>query len=680
MDRWHLSVLGKPFAQYGELRIERLPLRCLWGVLASLALDPRSSTRATLAQRFWPDVENRAQSLRNGLSVLRKTFAPELVTSDAPELVTSDLKLAAGTTCDLLEMRSLVKRTKRLPEGTQERLALLEEAALLINGYFLDGCEGDGALDWIKITRIGIAAECLEALELLQKCQRERGDERAAIETIQRILYLDPQNPEAQQALLKSPIPVVRRLSAKLGWAQGAALAGDASEPLCLDDAHTLEGLLKIQLAHLPPALLPTLHALAVFPASFTAEQAQKIGAASEQDLSRFAELEFLHAEADGRYVMRDALRQILWRKLTGEERRRLTEKHAKWFVEWVVETYMRSVIDSSVVVAPLFETEYENLEPVLNRRIAGNPEEIDFSFIGILWLKNDRLKKIVESHKKTLTDWLNQYTSYSNSESIFYILVLHSSVSKETEIASEYLKMISDQKIVPESIRERSFASKISACMLAFHHSGEDRIFDDLVEWGEKVKRQFPKAAAYAPENYFIIGENRMARQRFTEALVFNERLMRCYRSRSHPNFAAALYQRGCILKGLERPDEARACWNEALERFEAKNDQHGIADCLQSLAVLYREEGALVEAKRTVLQAIHLYQKCGDEAAVKTAGGTLGDILLEKGETDKAQTFYEAGLAFWKSRKHPRWTEKFEKRLQNLQERSQFSCKMLP
>ena len=136
----------------------------------------------------------------------------------------------------------------------------------------------------------------------------------------------------------------------------------------------------------------------------------------------------------------------------------------------------------------------------------------------------------------------------------------------------------------------------------------------------------------------------------------------------RSHPDFAAALYQRGGILKGLERPDEARACWNEALEGFEAAKNTHGIADCLQSLANLYREDGALSEARRTVLQAIELYRECGDEAAVKAAGGTLGDILLEKGDVEKARDLYKEGLAFWKERNHPRWTEKFEARLAKI------------
>ena len=48
----------------------------------------------------------------------------------------------------------------------------------------------------------------------------------------------------------------------------------------------------------------------------------------------------------------------------------------------------MRSVIDSSVVVAPLFETEYKNLEPVLNRRLTENPEEIDFSLVAFFGIK----------------------------------------------------------------------------------------------------------------------------------------------------------------------------------------------------------------------------------------------------------------------------------------------------
>ena len=113
--------------------------------------------------------------------------------------------------------------------------------------------------------------------------------------------------------------------------------------------------------------------------------------------------------------------------------------------------------------------------------------------------------------------------------------------------------------------------------------------------------------------------------------------------------------------------------------ERFENPFVPHGVAQCLESLGELSREAGMLAEARRLVQQAIELYRESGDEAAVAAAGGTLGDILLEKGEVEKAQTLYQEGLAFWKERQHPRWTEKFANRLQRLRDSARDSCKML-
>ena len=74
------------------------------------------------------------------------------------------------------------------------------------------------------------------------------------------------------------------------------------------------------------------------------------------------------------------------------------------------------------------------------------------------------------------------------------------------------------------------------------------------------------------------------------------------------------------------------------------------------------------LAEARRLVRQAIEIYKESGDEAAVCAAGGTLGDILKERGDIDQARELYQRGLTFWQERDHPRWIERFETRLQNL------------
>jgi tetratricopeptide (TPR) repeat protein len=219
-----------------------------------------------------------------------------------------------------------------------------------------------------------------------------------------------------------------------------------------------------------------------------------------------------------------------------------------------------------------------------------------------------------------------------------------------------------------PSNENESDYSLQVCAleqCMMAYHYRGDDANFDWLAGIYQSLVPPSPDRKAPS----LILPENLMARQRFPEALAANQEYWMLTASRGTTSMkAACLYQRGCIHYGLGDQDEARRCWNEALECFEDPFEPHGVAQCLERLGGLSLKTGMLAEARRLVRQAIELYKESGDEAAVCAAGGTLGDILKERGDHDQARDLYQRGLTFWQERGHPRWIERFETRLQNL------------
>lgn len=546
-----------------------------------------------------------------------------------------------------------------------ERLALLKDAAWLIQGRFVDGCESE----WIHAVRIGVGIECLKVLEELLWCQQEGGHLDETYETAQQILSFDPENAVARRALLTSALPVTRFGTEKDRQNNVEAIVTMSTLPHS-SDRQSSEAMLKIQIGRLPLGVLPSLYALAVFPAPFTARHAREIAGVSLFELERFTDHHLLQRPGEDRFVVLEPIRQVLWRKLTGEQRRRLLAGHARWFGNWAshVHANIRSPQEAESASIAL-SSESLHLESAFAWTVRHKPDLIGTEFFIALWSRLPPFSKRILDHRDYFVGFCKLQTIEELSVDYLFALILIASHFDDKSLFNSLSAYLIKNA---HDFSSYELVYLLSSGMSAAHNNGDDNIFDSLHDFLKLTVDKFHNID-FENKNEYIIAENYLARNRFSEALVMNDACLSFFRRvGTNAMLAAAFYQRGCILNGLKRTVEARASWNIALETFEASDDTHGIADCLHSLAILYTEDGALSEASRGVSQAIALYQQCGDHAAVVAAGGTLGDILLKKGDVEKARLFYKEGLAFWKERQHPRWIDKFEKRLQMLYEQN--------
>ena len=126
---------------------------------------------------------------------------------------------------------------------------------------------------------------------------------------------------------------------------------------------------------------------------------------------------------------------------------------------------------------------------------------------------------------------------------------------------------------------------------------------------------------------------------------------------------------QRAFIHKGLGCDTDAEHCWDRALLGYQVQGNRGGVAESYQELGRLATRNGRAGLGIALVGQAITIFEEVGNLGAVAAAQGTLGDILLERGDRHGARMLFEKGLAFWQERKHPRWMSIFKERLRNLE-----------
>lgn len=648
-------MLGKPELLSDGISVDRLRTRRLWGVLACLALSSDPIPRATLAETFWPDVDDPRTNLKVALASVRTQFPSLLVENK------SGLRLAEGVVCDAVKLRERVRRAKYATDR-QERRRLLEEAAEWERGELLESHEAD----WVLVQRRKLFTECQEFLEVLMILQRDDGDLKAATTTAERLLRYQVEHPEALRLILAN------------------------AAPQALAERATLDRLLSTSFASWSASRLLCLRALAIFPAAFTQEAAAKVTGISPRDLKE-AVRSGIVAQEGLHLSISTIVRERFWGELTASQKRSVRKVHATWIVEYV----LSHAPDRH---SPLFAS---HLNEGNTAETTLSPEEIQ-AYV-----------RAEEADIRTACQYCAEHDDIKNAD-IFYLLLCQyvqqerHSVAEFTPILTQRWETIRGRSYYFEavalmamlSVRDRrleayfqefldnfvdtdlsfdpnTFQAATETALIFFHHSGEDQEFDRVFRQRIELLKRFPEYPITAIGHH-MVAENSLARKRFTHALLHNQRYYEHWRERDDPDSqAVGLLQRGAIFKGLGRVNEARSCWNEALLGYEASENVHGQASCLEALATLHRENQAFGEAQVLLREAIRLFRQSGDEAAVSATEGSLGDVLRERGRFDEAEALYRQGLEFWREKGHTRWISRFEERLTNLEERREIPIK---
>jgi DNA-binding SARP family transcriptional activator/pimeloyl-ACP methyl ester carboxylesterase len=185
-----LKLLGLPsFTQRGEP--VRLPVKRAYALLAFLALEARAVPRDHLATLLWPDTD-----AVTGRGRLRRLLyqIEDLAGHDLLEARDGGVCVASGAMgCDAVEFRRAARSlvASGVPGLPFAQLVQLTKHACepLLEGVTFGSDEYD---DWAHAQRLEHEHLLSRMLRRMAEAQRARGDTDDAVDTIERLLRLDP--------------------------------------------------------------------------------------------------------------------------------------------------------------------------------------------------------------------------------------------------------------------------------------------------------------------------------------------------------------------------------------------------------------------------------------------------------------------------------------------------------
>jgi tetratricopeptide (TPR) repeat protein len=668
--------------------------RQTWALLASLATDPATCRRDALALRLWPDSRHSRNNLRPTLTFLRQAIGADTLIEDRD---TVRLRPGAVTT-DIDEIRALHDQA-RATANWRERTALLRQAAERLTGSFLEGYDasanGDGWLDEIRYTVESLTARIW--WELTEAAERA-GERREAFHAARRAYTLMPESAVVRDAVLRLAEHGAERdallFSSRksLDWdillPHFTALARESRKPTVREE-QALSIALAACLATLPPESAKAFSALAVFPQSFTARQASEVTGASDKILPLLSEAHLLTHEGE-RYGMLDAARPMAWRKLACAERERLRERHARYFGE-ACDLNGTDLFDPAV---PLWLNENRrNIFAALEWCCQTLRDEAAYTWAGNLLHYLSALPPLYREATKLCRPVMEEAARQGKPVAPIYpaTLLMHMGL-KEARIADAVqwarfavegmnLSTLPPNE-TPPLLPER-FPDAMDGLLGALHHANLDEDFDAAMQLAESYLPLIPEEGEarrwFRTRLHFQFAENRYARGEQEQALAANREAIDLLREiAAHlpapENFSSLMptlhLQRGSILFAQKRYTEALPEFDTALKQFRTLGpaEQQGVADCLQHIGAILAEQGMTGLAQDHIERAIALYAEQEKDASRAAALGTLGDLQARLGNLPEARRLYEEGLVFWEQQKHPRWTRKFQKRLERL------------
>ncbi len=686
MARWYLQILGTP--QLASLNSEqgetvRFRYRDTWLLLTSLALEPQLNRRDALIHRLGFESKTfaketfrlRLHDLRHG-AAQRKESDPKYCGIGQASLLTEGevVALAPGAvTTDLQELEEVLC-TGRLLTTPKERIACLKRGTVLLRGPLLDGF--DAALypdPWLETLRFRADRLASELWLLLAQELDTVGERRSAFDAARKAYTLSPENPETLELLLSLAEGVRERdevvqLSKQLGveglFSRLEELEKDG-QALTISEENALLEAVKLRLSQLSQAASFALKQIACFPQDFTAEQAAAVASVSPEILERLVKA-FPLRKSHGRFSLLPALRRALKSLLTETEIQRFAESHAQFFSA-LVDSWHTSGIEREPFRARM-EGERDNLFTAL---LWFQTRPVSYAGVGLIlgiWFWLGGVPEI-----RLALHPLNPYLEAAVEKLSGY----------EAAIAAELRgNFAMDQQDFPRALHwflmtQKHFTqdpTHFFFILLSAHHAAQDEVFD---HYADLILNHFPipsmtaeNKARFLETIHCHVATNHSARQNYDKALEHNERAFSLRRELglSEDSSPPLWGQRATILWGLGRVEESEQCWDQALKGYEAQKNLGGVAECYQEIGRLASLKGQGGLGVSLLRQAIVLFEESGNPGAVAAAEGTLGDICLELGEYEKARVLYEKGLSYWQAQNHPRWTERFEKRLKSL------------
>jgi len=684
--------------------------------LAMLAGEGRSLCRAWLNEQIWPESNrnDERRNLRVALTWLRKNL-PVPAGSDLFVEHRDTIQIHPDAIITDIHVFETALAAARAELQFERKKSLLEQAAGLYRGPFLEGLRDYGESTWLESRRHRFEVLYLEALQLLVNLHEARHEWRPALDYALRALQTNPESEGHRAAAI--------RLSLRVGDWSYAAMHQRAFAPVGADVAQTgLAARLGALVSHVDQVersnQLPTiterdalqqsinaaltllrpddrlfLLRLSVFPAPFTAEEAAVVLEVPDAG-TRLKLLETysliigpreLEKLTDGvaeteLFRLPETQRRAFVQQLNPEDVLLLQRRHAEMWRNWAVLEAKRYTISLELpdnahrsryrphldaVFTYLLEHDFTSAKTLIAPVVGLFQEER-------LWAR-EHVRSVLRHPELSDSDWdtimlgnIEMVQGTGTSESIC-----------DLQRLIEWIRSVYDE--TPRPLALATLVRGYTELGSRAHHHELDELaaaslrealrlceIDPLSAEAERFLREVAIRSRLC-DSLMVQGKTLESRRSLEKSLTLLEMALGEPDVRQSVEALAAVvqYQYGST---LATQGEYRGA-AEAIGRSLEYNNQHKIlhseADCLIKLGSINLVRGNRTEARILTGQAVTFYTNIGAQDARAAALGSLGDVFARLGLKDRALSCYEEGLGVWRERGHRRWQAVFNARM---------------
>ena len=421
----------------------------------------------------------------------------------------------------------------------------------------------------------------------------------------------------------------------------------------------SLNAAFEVSWDNLSDNLKQIFYCLSVFSDGFDAIAAETVAEASLMDLALLVSKSLIRKDQDGRFSLHEAIRQFAGKKeLANLNLPKLREKHARYYVKFLVENHSGLLNDGQTEALLLIQKEFGNITLCWN------------------WITEQKCSSLLMQSMDSLFHYFNIRSLFEEGISWFKRAVNCLEAVPESELALGMLLWRMEAMAFVARDNELMMESLMRSQDLLSNFGDWDELAYCRIHlgWVYQREKDFNTAQVYAEqalayfstkENdlgltqvYLLVGsiENRQGNF-YKSQPFFEQALYHCRKTKNPRNLVIVLNRLADIICYEGKYDDAIALFQESLKISDQLNDRYHQAVLLNNLGTIAHLQCHYQLAKTYYDQSLSITRDIGDLDGTAFALNNLGELATCQKEYQLALHYSEEALDI-AQKLHENWT----------------------
>ncbi len=378
------------------------------------------------------------------------------------------------------------------------------------------------------------------------------------------------------------------------------------------DRQRSLEVVFQQAIQRLDRQTSSLLFQLAAFRAGFSTSAVVQVTGKPAALLKKLVDRALLQQVDQTHYRLHERLRQFLRTAADPDLIAQTQQQHATHYLNWLGD-YQETITGSEQVA--IFERVTSALDNVL-----------------LAWQRAVEMRRIDLLHTALAT--------------LYYYLLARSLNRTSIEIAQRALPLVADERVEKErvTLHYRLLLAISSGLQRTGDVVSAEKHYRQALEIAARLENEVYYAQALASLGYLLVDTDQLP-----EAIKRLEEAAELYREsvQNAPNELQAVNTLGIAYKQLGRNEEARACYQYALQIAETSGNLRARAFLLNNMGVLLFDSqlGDAAEAYLLYEEALEMFHALDDRRMIGMTSGNIGNIHMQREQWDEARAWYLQG-----------------------------------